>query len=392
MEVVFWICIAIIFYTYIGYGIVLWFIIKLKRLIKPSNPNIYSREEMPETTLIVACYNEEDIIREKIEDTLKLSYPEGKLNLYFVTDGSNDDSMDIIREYPQITLFHSEARRGKNAAVHRVMEQVTSPIVIFCDANTFLNEKALENIVRHYKDPKVGAVAGEKRVMQGEADAAAGSGEGAYWKYESQLKKWDSELYTVVGAAGELFSVRTDLYEEVPPNTIIEDFQLSMSIVEKGYKTVYEPESFASETSSESIKEEEKRKIRIAAGGIQSVVRLRGLLNFFKYGVVTFQYVSHRVLRWTLTPLCLLIAFVLNAILATSGNWIYIALFAGQILFYGLAILGGILQSRKIKVKALFIPYYFVFMNWAVYLGFFRYLKGNQSAVWEKAKRAKLES
>ena len=387
LELYFWIGLGIIFYTYLGYGILLYIIVLLKRSFSSAKPQQYSFEELPGMTLIVACYNEADILDEKVKNTLDLQYPVEKLNLYFVTDGSNDNSVEVLKKYDRVVTFHDDTRAGKVAAVNRVMPHVKTPIVAYCDANTFLNPEALVHLARHYKDPKVGAVAGEKKIYQGDKEHAAGSGEGAYWKYESALKKLDSELHTVVGAAGELFSVRTELYEDVPGNIIIEDFFLSMRIVERGFRVVYEPDAYAMETSSASVKEEQKRKVRIAAGGIQSIVKLYGLLNVFKYGVVTFQYVSHRVLRWTLTPLLLPVVFVLNYLLLNLHP-VYLVLFIGQVLFYSISLLGYLLQGKKIKFKMLFIPYYFTFMNWSVYRGFLRYIGGKQSAVWEKAKRA----
>lgn len=387
LELYFWIGLGIIFYTYLGYGILLYIIVLLKRSFSSAKPQQYSFEELPGMTLIVACYNEADILDEKVKNTLDLQYPLEKLNLYFVTDGSNDNSVEVLKKYERVVTFHDDKRAGKVAAVNRVMPHVKTPIVAYCDANTFLNPEALIHLARHYKDPKVGAVAGEKKIYQGDKEHAAGSGEGAYWKYESALKKLDSELHTVVGAAGELFSVRTELYEDVPGNIIIEDFFLSMRIVERGFRVVYEPDAYAMETSSASVKEEQKRKVRIAAGGIQSIVKLYGLLNVFKYGVVTFQYVSHRVLRWTLTPLLLPVVFVLNYLLLNLHP-VYLVLFIGQVLFYSISLLGYLLQGKKIKFKMLFIPYYFTFMNWSVYRGFLRYIGGKQSAVWEKAKRA----
>ncbi|MEM9858922.1 MAG: glycosyltransferase family 2 protein [Bacteroidota bacterium] len=383
----FWGALFIIFYTYIGYGLVLAVLIRFKRLINPRNPNIYAFEDLPSVSLIIACYNEADLLHEKVKNTLELKYPKDRLKIIFVTDGSNDGSDALLKQYEGIEVFHKNERAGKLAAVNRVMDHVKTPIVAFCDANTYLNEHAMFNLVRHYKDEKVGAVAGEKTIYQGDKENAASSGEGAYWKYESALKKMDSELCTVVGAAGELFSVRTELFEKVDHSIIIEDFYLSMRIVQKGYRTVYEPGAYAMETGSASVKEEEKRKVRIAAGGIQSIVKLSGLLNFFKYGIITFQYVSHRVLRWTLTPLLLPIVLVFNVFLYDT-HIIYNVILYAQIGFYLLSFLGYLLQGKKVRFKSIFIPYYFTFMNWAVYQGFFKYIRGQQSAVWEKAKRA----
>jgi len=192
----------------------------------------------------------------------------------------------------------------------------------------------------------------------------------------------------VVGAAGELFSLRTELFEAVKKDTIIEDFYMTLRIAQKGYQVVYEPDAFAAEHSSASVKEELKRKIRIAAGGIQAIVRLASLLNIFRYGVLSFQYISHRVLRWTLAPLALPIILITNFILAMGGSPIYQFILGCQIMFYLMAILGYILETKKIKLKAFFVPYYFCIMNYAVYRGFFRYLGDNQSVMWERSKRA----
>jgi len=265
---------------------------------------------------------------------------------------------------------------------------VDTEIVVFTDANTYLNPDAILNICRHYSDKTVGAVAGEKRVqMSNNADASA-AGEGFYWKYESALKKWDSELYTVVGAAGELFSVRRSLYRRVPNNSIIDDFMVSMLVVKEGHRIVYEPDAYATETGSANVKEELKRKVRIAAGGIQSIIWLGSLLNVFKYPIVSFQYISHRVLRWTVTPFFMILALITNAIIvAARGGFVYQVMLAGQVLFYLLAILGLIMEKRKIRIKALFVPYYFCVMNYAVIAGIIRYIKGAQSAAWEKSQR-----
>jgi poly-beta-1,6-N-acetyl-D-glucosamine synthase len=388
MEIIFWIAFAFIAYTYIGYPIILGVLVFMKRHLSPRLNIYYQSGELPEITLVVACFNEGDILQKKIENTLLLDYPVDKRKFYFVTDGSTDNSKEVIQQYPQITLFHEDGRKGKNAAVNRVMHFVKSPIVIFCDANTFLNKQALQWIARHYKNESVGAVAGEKRVSNADSDSAASSGEGAYWKYESQLKKWDSELHTVVGAAGELFSIRTSLYEEVPKNVLIEDFRLSMNIAKKGYRVIYEPEAYAIESGSASMEEEHKRKVRISAGGLIEVWHFMGLLNFFKYGLLSFQYVSHRMLRWTLAPLSLFILLLTNCMLALSGSPFFIIALAAQIAFYIIAMLGYLMRNKKIKFKILFVPYYFLFMNISVFQGLVRLIKGKQSAIWDKAKRA----
>jgi biofilm PGA synthesis N-glycosyltransferase PgaC len=389
MITIVWISLFIVFYTYLGYGILLYLLVRIRRLVKGKRTVETNWDTLPTMTLVVAAYNEADLMEAKIANTLALEYPENKLTILFITDGSTDNSPEIISRYNSIKLMHSPERRGKINAIHRAMLEVHTEVVVFTDANTFLNKAALVNMARHYSDASTGAISGEKRVkVEDVSDATAG--EGFYWKYESTLKKWDSELYSVVGAAGELFSIRTSLYTPVPPDTVLDDFMLSLQIAAKGYRIVYEPESYATENSSENIKEELKRKIRIAAGGIQSILRLKPLLNPFKYPVLSFQYISHRVLRWTITPFLMILAFVLNIIIVYRGDQaVYDWLLIAQSSFYLLAIVGLITQRMKMKIKIFFIPYYFCVMNYAVLMGLFRYFFKTQSAVWEKAQRKK---
>lgn len=387
MQIIFWISIAIIIYTYVGYGLLLYFILKIKALVKGKRKSP-EPGYAPSLTLIVAAYNEAYCIEEKIINTLALRYPADKISYIFVTDGSTDSTPDIVAKYPQIKGMHQSGRSGKIAAVHRAMQEVNSEVVVFTDANTMLNKDALLMMCRHYIDQNVGAIAGEKRVQIDEtADATAG--EGFYWKYESKLKKWDSELYSVVGAAGELFSIRTSLYTPVEPDTILDDFMISMHIALKGYRIVYEPDAYASELASANTGEELKRKIRIAAGGVQSTIRLKSLLWPFSQPILSFEYISHRILRWIVTPYMMMLAFILNCLIVyiNGMNNIYGLILAGQLFFYLAAMLGWVLEQRQLKVKIFFIPYYFCLMNYAVVAGLLRYCFTEQSVLWEKAKR-----
>ena len=389
MVALFWLCLFLVGYTYLGYGLLLSLLVRIKQAFNPCSTVVYSRADLPEVTLIIAAYNEADFIEKKIKNSLELDYPVDRLRIWVVTDGSDDTTPQLVENHTGVTHFFQPERQGKIAAVNRVMPQVTTPVVIFTDANTLLNKQAAIRLVQYFKDPNVGAVAGEKRVNTHEKDAASGAGEGLYWKYESALKRWDATLYSVVGAAGELFALRTDLYEEVPADTVIEDFYLTLSIAQAGYRVEYEPEAYAAEGPSATVKEELKRKVRIAAGGIQAIVRLNALLNPFRYGVLSFQYISHRVLRWTITPFALVGLLVSNVYLALEPNIFYRLFLTGQFMFYTLALIGLALAAQKIKLKAFFVPYYFCVMNYAVFAGINRYVRGSQSVVWERAERAK---
>lgn len=392
LKLLFWIMIFTVVYTYIGYGMILYVLVKIKRWLSKNKHKEVYHDFQPEVTLFIPAYNEIDYVDQKMKNTMELNYPKDKLKIYWVTDGSDDGTDLKLKEYDNINLFHKPERNGKINAMNRVMPLVNTPLVVFSDANTLLGKDSIKHIVHCFSNPKVGCVSGEKRIFNKDKDMASGAGEGLYWKYESTLKKWDAELYSVVGAAGELFAIRTDLYNEVEQDTLLDDFVISLRVAQKGYTIQYNPEAFAIETASANVGEELKRKIRISAGGIQSVVRLRTLLNIFKYKTLSFQYVSHRVLRWTLTPLCLLLLIPILSILAYNEGMLafglYVVLFWLQFLFYVFALIGWFLENKKTRLKILFVPYYFFIMNLSVILGFFRYINNKQSVNWERAQRA----
>jgi len=390
IELSFWILLFLIFYSYIGYPISLFILVKLKRIFKKSNK--IENDFNPEVTLFVAAYNEKDYIADKMQNHLNLDYPKDKVKHLWVTDGSDDGTPDLLKKYPEVKVLHEDARGGKIGAINRGFKFVETPIVIFSDGNTMLGKESIQRIVDLFKDPKVGCVAGEKRIYQKNSDAAAGSGEGFYWKYESKLKKWDAELFSAVGAAGELFAVRTELLQEVEADTLLDDFIISLRIVKQGYTIQYDPEAYAIETASADVKEELKRKIRISAGGIQSVLRLSALLNPFKYGIFSWQFFSHKVLRWLIVPFAMPIVYLFNLIIvALNKNPLDINIFSIllllQTLFYLLVFVGWLLKNTKLKIKFLFLPYYIYIMNYSVWLGLFRFLKGKQTVNWERAKR-----
>lgn len=386
-EIIFWFIAALIVYTYLGYGLVLYLLVRIKRLFVKRVVAELNDDELPPVTLLIAAYNELDYVHRKMKNSMEFNYPGDKLHIMWVTDGSDDGTPELIRSsYPGVTVLHVAERNGKIAAMNRAVHFVTTSIVVFSDANTLIGTDSVRKIANLFNDPRVGCVSGEKRILNEQKEAASSAGEGIYWKYESTLKRWDAELYSVVGAAGELFAVRTGLFQEVEPDTLLDDFVISLRIAMQGYRIEYDPDAYASEWASASIQEELKRKIRIAAGGIQSVVRLAPLLNIFRYRTLSFQYISHRVLRWAVTPFLLPIALIINLIIASESPLLMV-MFILQLLFYVAGWLGHLFENKKIKVKIFFVPYYFLFMNYAVFLGIFRYLRKNQSVNWERAKR-----
>lgn len=386
-EWIFFISCFLIFYNYAGYAIIALIINKITGNKKE---NADTSDFFPSVSFIVAAYNEEDFVETKIENALSLNYPKDKIEFIFVTDGSNDATPALVEKHTAITLLHSAERRGKVAAMNRAVAIAKNDILIFSDANTLLNNDAVKKIAEHYYYKTTGGVAGEKKIMQNTVNNEVGAGEGLYWKYESFLKKVDSDFYSVVGAAGELFSVRKDLFKPASSAVILDDFVISLEVAKAGYKIKYEPNAYAMELPSFSLKDEKKRKIRIAAGGFQAMAMLPELLYFWKHARLSFLYISHRVMRWAVSPFCMILAFLCNFILFVEDMFSgYTFLFFAQLFFYLMAYAGSFISSSKnIVLKIARLCYYFVFMNFSVLLGFARYLKGNQTALWEKAKRA----
>ncbi len=391
LKVIFWVCVAVVFYTYLGYGMLLWLIISIKRLVrgKQSPTPMPTDDELPTMTLMICAYNEQDVVKEKMQNTRALDYPKDKFRVMWVTDGSNDRTNELLKEYPEVDIVFSPERRGKTAALKHGLRELKTQYVAFTDANTMINSGAMKEIARLFMDKTVGCVSGEKRVAARKEGEMAAEGEGMYWRYESTLKKWDSELYSTMGAAGELYAIDPKLVREVPDNALLDDFMMSMYIVDEGKRIAYSPDAYAMEYGSADIHEESKRKRRIAAGGLQSIWWLRKMLNPLRQPLVAFQYISHRVLRWSVTPIAMVIILAVNSMLVALGaGTIYTIILALQILLYLAALAGYIMNEHGHKNKMLYTAYYFVFMNLNVFRGMAYLRTHSNSGAWEKAKRS----
>jgi cellulose synthase/poly-beta-1,6-N-acetylglucosamine synthase-like glycosyltransferase len=386
MEIILIILILIVIHGYGGYTLP----IIVNRLIHSRKTKGEIGEVKKHSiSIVIAAYNEETCIAEKIINTLSIDYPKTLLDIIIVTDGSNDRTFEIASSYDSVRCFHENSRKGKMAAIDRIMPYVQSEITVFTDANTLLNKDCLIAINKHFLLQNVGGVAGEKKVeVLKTTDNKRKPQEGIYWKYESFLKQIDSAYYSVVGAAGELYAIRTSLYEYPGEQVILDDFLISMNICKKGFVFKYEPGAYALEQPSINLKEERKRKIRIAAGGIQAILLLQSLLNIIRYKKLSYLYISHRVLRWTIIPFALILIFGVSMVLYFQNNSIWISsCFFLQCIFYGLGLLGFVIRGHKYIYKITAIPNYFIFMNYSQILGLIRYLRGKQTSVWEKANR-----
>ena len=395
LKILFWATLLIVFYTYIGYGILLYIIIRLKRFFmgKPHEAAMPDDESLPYMTLMICAYNEEEVVAEKMKNTLALDYPKDKLRIFWVTDGTTDGTNELLKTYPEVEYVFSPERRGKTAALKHGLSELkkrgNARYVAFTDANTMINPGSLKEIARLFSDPTVGCVSGEKRVASRNDGEMAAEGEGIYWKYESTLKKWDSELYSAMGAAGELYAIDTTLVKDVPDEALLDDFMMSMMIVDDGKRIAYTSQAYAQEYGSANIFEESKRKRRIAAGGLQSIWWLRRMLNPLRQPVVAFQFISHRVLRWSIVPIAMIVLLAVNVALAAMGaGTFYTTVLTLQCLFYIIAVCGWLQEHYQHKNKLFYAAYYFVFMNINVFRGMAYLRSHGKSGAWEKAKRS----
>lgn len=388
IKMLFWILIGLIAYSYFGYTIILAIIAFLKNRLLPEC-SVNEKREYPEITIVIAAYNEEFNIANKVLNTQQQNYPKDKITQLWINDASTDNTKSLLAEYSFITVLNQPERMGKIAAINTALPFVKTPITIFSDANAMLSADAIGKLVEPFQKQNVGCVAGEKRIYINTADNAAAMGEGAYWKYESFIKKLESDCSSTLSATGELYAIRTELFDKVESDTILDDFVISTNILKKGLSIKYVPNAFASETASANIKEEQKRKIRIAAGSFQSLFRNLDLINPFKHPFLTFQFFSHKILRWFVLPLSLVLTPLLNVLILIndSENTIYVVTLLIQMTILSLIIVGWILKDKKVSTKWISLPYYLFIMNISIIQGFLRFLKGSQNVKWDKSLR-----
>lgn len=376
LQGLFWLAALAVTWTYLGYPLFI-------RWLAHRRPRLPQQAPLqPTLSFIVPALNEEAVIAAKLENLLGLDYPPALREIIIIADGSTDRTVEIVQAYADrgIKLLFQPERRGKIAAMNRAVPEAQGEILIFSDANTFMEPGSIRALVRNFADPQVACVSGEKRIRP--AAAVQAQGESAYWRYESALKRADSQVSTTIGALGEFFAIRRTLYRPLEEDSIIEDFVLSMRLVMEGWRVVYEPAAVTWEEASPTLRGEWTRRVRMAAGGFQVMRRLCGLLSP-RYGLIAFQYFSHKVLRW-LAPLFMLLA--LGTAAALTPWPFYRFCFWGQIGFYALAGLGGLLEIVGVRFKWLRIPFYFCFTNAAVLWGLVRYLSRKQTVLWARAR------
>jgi poly-beta-1,6-N-acetyl-D-glucosamine synthase len=376
-RITFWLSFILVAYAYAGYPCLA--LLMSRRRPRPVRADATFR---PTVSLIIAACNEERVIREKIENTLQLTYPKRLLELVVVADGSTDGTASIVLEYADrgVRLLHQPQRQGKTMALNRAVAATSGEIVLFSDANTFYAPATVERMVRNFADPEVGGVSGRKIVLD-DATRAATDGEVAYWAFETRLKQWESDAGSIVTADGEIFAMRRSFFAPIPKHIVHDDMYLTLEIVSRGSRVVFEPQATSAEQASRTLYDEFHLKVRYASAGYQIVGEFfRLLLPPTSWFAVEF--LSHKLLRW-LAPLFLVVLLVSSAL---AGGGIYRVIFAAQASFYGVAVVGWLLH-RWIRPAPIYFPLYFTVMNSAALYGTARYLLRGQTTLWRKAAR-----
>ncbi len=379
--VLFWGCLALVVYSYIGYLVLVWIVSRL--FSRQVAPQFESDEELPAVSLLIAAYNEETVIEERIRNALATDYPPSKLEIVIGLDGCSDNTAAIVRRYEDrgVRVLDYPERRGKATVLNEAMAEVTSPIVLLSDANTEIDSRALRSLVRWFRDAKVGVVCGHVILR----DHLSGRNvDSLYWKFETILKRCEGQLGALLGANGPIYAIRRDLYVPISPETIVDDFVIPLLIkLRSGRAIIYDREAIAHEETHPDVMAEFHRRARIGAGGFQSIGMLWKLLDP-RQGWIAFTFFSHKLLRW-LCPFFLIGLLASNALLLDRPFFQWA--FGIQLAFYGVSLLAafaphGVRLPRAIRLMTMFTS-----MNAALLVGFVRWIRKRQSAAWRRTAR-----
>lgn len=390
VQVLFWCAALMLVHTYFLYPVFLFIIdgidqvLRNVRFMKKGVEEVSPRPAgpLPRVTLVVAAYNEASCIADKIANSLALDYPADRFELLIGSDGSDDGTDAIIAACPDPRVKLSAApRAGKTSVLNRCVPMATGDIVVLTDANTMLDRSAIRRLVQHFQDEEVGAVCGKLKLYNPTRNDYE---ESAYWSYESLIKFYEGKRGAVMGANGGLYAIRRQLFTALPPSTIVDDFVIPLRIMDNGYKVTYEAGAVAFEETTEDYAKEFGRRARIAAGNFQSLRLVPGLL-WPTAGFRAFAFWSHKLLRWC-APALMAIAFLANLFLLES--LFYRLLLIGQLAFYAMALAGRLGAFNGLPKKAASVAYYFVTMNAAIVVGFWRFLRNTQRAAWDRTARA----
>lgn len=383
IEIAFWVCLFLVVYAYFGYPLLIWGLARwFGRQSAPIVPSINS-ESLPSISLLIAAYNEEAVIEERIQNALAMDYPPAKYEIVVASDGSDDATAAIVRRHENrgVRLLNYAERRGKAAVLNTAIEEVTGEIVLLSDANTQIDTCAARKLVRWFQDPGVGVVSGRLILTDFHTHQNIDS---LYWKFETFLKRCEGQLGALLGANGAIYAIRRELYSSIPNDTIIDDFIIPLlAKLRTDCAIAYDCDAVAREETAPDFRSEFRRRSRIGAGGFQSLGVLWRLLNP-RHGWVAFTYLSHKILRWVCP---FLLIGILASNLALLDQPLYQLTLAGQIGFYLASVVGAYVPNRFKVLKLLRLPTMFTGMNLALLVGFWRWLRGSQKAAWSRTRR-----
>lgn len=376
-ELIFFSSLAICFYVYIGYPLLL-------AAIAAIHPRDVRRKAItPSLSVIIAAHNEEKVIGAKLENTLSMDYPSDRLEIIVVSDGSTDRTESIVCQYEkQGVHLVSLARCGKVQALNQGVAVATGEILVFTDANAFLDSSALRRLVANFADPEVGGVCGNQRYRQIPTGDCISQGESLYWAYDKFIKRMESRVGSIVGADGSLYAIRRDLFVPIENPAQADDFAISMRVVTQGYRLVFEPTAVSYEEAPTSSTREFWRKVRVTNHSLRSLLDRKEAFNPWRTGFYALELLSHKVLRY-LVPLLLVLVLITNALLIPASR-VFQLLFLGQVLFYGGALVGYWLRHRSGgRWRLFYIPFYFCLANTAAFLGLLSLLRGERITLWQ---------
>ncbi len=377
-ETIFWMAFGSILFAYVGYSVS---IVLIELFVRRP---LQRRDIEPMVTFLITAYNEERNLAAKLDQTLHLDYPADKLEVIVASDGSTDRTDEVVRSFADrgVRLVRVEGRVGKTETQNQAVRQAAGEIIVFSDATTRYERQAIRKIVRNYADPAVGAVSGRYEYYN-PTGASIGVGTVLFWKYENFIKRKQTRIYTITGCCGCIYSVRRCAYEALPPD-IISDLCEPLKVLEKGYRIVFEPEAIAYEETTEHAKEEFSMRVRVAVRGMRGLLFMRKLFNPLRYGFVSYQLFSHKVMRW-LVPLFMIVGLAANALLLERP--LYRGAFALQAALY-LAAGAGLFAARwKVRLLPLSLPLYFVTVNIAALAAMLRVLRGYRAVTWETVRK-----
>jgi biofilm PGA synthesis N-glycosyltransferase PgaC len=381
LELVFWGSVGLVAYTYVGYPALMWVLTRFKRpLPSPPSPPVW-----PSVTMIVAAYNEDGVIAEKIENCLALDYPKDRFTLLVGSDGSSDRTVAVASAFQADARVkvHALPRRGKVFVINDLVREADGEILLFSDANTLYDAGAVKILAAHFGDAAVGCASGLLRLRK-RGEHVGASGESFYWKYETLKKRQENRFRAVAGANGAIYAIRRELFRPLSPRTINDDFTTSMGVYLQGRRIVLAEDARAYEDTASDFLGEFHRHVRDSAGHFRAMIELRGLLNPF-LGMPSFCYISHRVIRWT-TPFFMLFALSSSAWLARESG-VYLALFLLQAAGYAGAAIASPHVFRGGRLGPLFVPYYFIMVNLSILVGFAKFCAGTQTSLWQPTER-----